>query len=121
MKVRSGIARILKAQGVRHVFSFPTNPLLEGAAEEGIRIVTGRTERHAIHMADGYARMTNGNPPGVAIVQGGPGLEHAFPGVAQAYADSTPILVLGGGPANQRIGLPVEFDTIPAFSSITKF
>lgn len=121
MKVRSGIARILKAQGVRHVFSFPTNPLLEGAAEEGIRIITGRTERHAIHMADGYARVTNGNPPGVAIVQGGPGLEHAFPGVAQAYADSTPLLILGGGPAHQRVGLPSEFDPLPAFSHITKW
>lgn len=121
MKVRSGIARLLKAQGVKHAFCFPTNPLLEGAAEEGIRIVTARTERHAIHMADGYTRMTDGEPPGVAIVQGGPGLEHAFPGVAQAYADSTPLLVMGGGPGHQRIGLPSEFDPIPAFSQITKW
>ncbi len=121
MKVRSGVARILKAQGVRHVFCFPSNPLLEGAAEQGIRVVTGRTERHAIHMADGYSRISNGNPPGVAIIQGGPGMEHAFPGVAQAYADSTPMLVLGGGPAHQRIGLPSEFDPIPAFSHITKW
>ena len=121
MKVRSLIAQILKAQGVRHVFTFPTNPLLEGVAEEGIRIVTGRTERHAIHMADGYSRATNGNPPGVCIVQGGPGVEHAFAGVAQAYADSTPMLILAGGPPSARWGLPVEFDPLASFSRITKW
>jgi len=45
MKVRSAIARMLKEQGVRHAFSFPTISLLEGAAGEGTRSVTGRTGR----------------------------------------------------------------------------
>src|ERR1700722_6454148 len=56
MKVRNAVAKILKAQGIEAVFTFPTNPLLEGMAEEGIRIITARTERHAIHMADGLYR-----------------------------------------------------------------
>ena len=119
MKARDAIAKTLKAQGVEYVFSFPTNPLLEGAAEEDIRIITGRTERHAIHMADGYARV--GNRVGVCIVQGGPGGQHAFPGVAQAYADSTPLLVLPGGAARHRWGLPSEFDPVNAFRPITKW
>ncbi len=119
MKARDAIAKILKAQGVECVFAFPTNPLLEGVAEEDIRIVTGRTERHAIHMADGYARVKNS--VGVCIVQGGPGAQHAFPGVAQAYADSTPLLVLPGGAARQRLGLPSEFDAVASFRHITKW
>lgn len=121
MKVRSAMARILKAQGVKHVFCFPSNPLLEGAAEQGIRVVTARTERHAIHMADGYSRVTNGSPLGVAVIQGGPGMEHAFSGVAQAYADSTSMLVLGGGPPLQRTDLPSEFDPILPFKHISKW
>ena len=121
MKARTAIAKILKAQGVQYVFSFPTSPLLEGAAEESIRIVTGRTERHAIHMADGYARTTSGRPVGVCMVQGGPGVEHAFPGMAQAYADSTAMLVLASGPTRHRTSLPVEFDPIPNLRGITKW
>jgi acetolactate synthase-1/2/3 large subunit len=119
MKARNLIAKILKAQGVECVFSFPTNPLLEGAADENIRIVTGRTERHIVHMADGYARVKN--DVGVCIVQGGPGGQHAFPGVAQAFNDSTPLLVLPGGAARSRWGLPSEFDPVPPFRSITKW
>jgi len=119
MQGRAAIAKILKAQGVECVFCFPTNPLLEGVAEEGIRIITGRTERHAIHMADGYARIKN--TVGVCIVQGGPGGQHAFPGVAQAYADSTPLLILPGGAARHRWGLPSEFNPVQAFQTITKW
>ena len=121
MKARTAIAKILKAEGVQYVFTFPTNPLLEGAAEEGIRIVTGRTERHAIHMADGYARVTNGNPVGVCMVQGGPGAQHAFPGIAQAWQDSTPLLLLPAGAPRARTGLTTEFDPVPNFNRITKW
>lgn len=121
MKARTAIAKILKTEGVEYVFSFPTNPLLEGAAEEGIRIITGRTERHAIHMADGYARVTNGKPVGVCMIQAGPGTQHAFPGVAQAYQDSTPLLMLPAGATRARAGLPVEFDPVPNFHRITKW
>jgi acetolactate synthase-1/2/3 large subunit len=121
MKARTVIAKILKAEGVKYVFTFPTNPLLEGAAEEGIRIITGRTERHAIHMADGYSRVTNGNPIGVCMVQGGPGAQHAFPGIAQAWQDSTPVLLLPAGPPRARIGLTTEFDPVPNFNRITKW
>lgn len=119
MRVRNAIARILKAEGIDAVFTFPTNPLLEGAAEEGVRIVTARTERHALAMADGYARALN--KPAACIVQGGPGAEHAFPGVAQAYLDSTPLLILSGGQGLGRIGLPSEFDAVPSFRAITKW
>ena len=121
MKLRNAVAKVLKAEGVECVFSFPTNPLLEGIADENIRIVTGRTERHAIHMADGYARVTNGKPVGVCVVQAGPGTQHAFPGVAQAWQDSTPMLVLPAGATRLRAGLPTEFDPVASFAGITKW
>ena len=45
-------------------------------------------------MADGYARVTNGRPPGVFAMQYGPGSENAFPGIATTYSDSVPVLFL---------------------------
>ena len=98
MNASTAVARILKAEGVEIAFCFPTSPLIEAAAEEGIRIITCRTERTVTHMADAYARVTNGKKIGVCFVQNGPGIENAFVGVAEAYADSTPMLMMPSGP-----------------------
>ena len=48
-------------------------------------------------MADGYTRISRGRKNGVFAAQAGPGIENAFPGIAQAYAENVPLLVIPGG------------------------
>jgi len=57
----------------------------------------------------------------VCMVQGGPGAEHAFGGIAQAYADSVPLLFLPGGSPRARLGLRTTFDAVEAYRPITKW
>ena len=94
MKVADVIASILKAEGVEYLFAYPVNPLIEAAAKVDIRPIIVRQERIGLHMADAMSRLTSGKQIGVFCMQSGPGSENAFGGVAQAYGDSSPILVL---------------------------
>ena len=80
-----------------------------------------RTERTTVNMADGYTRVTNGHRTGVVVTQSGPGIENAFGGIAHAYAESTPILVLPGGTARDRLGQSPDFDAMGAFQGVTKW
>ncbi|CAA9588981.1 MAG: Acetolactate synthase large subunit homolog [uncultured Thermomicrobiales bacterium] len=115
------VARILQQEGVEVLFSYPNNPIIDAAAALGIRPIIARTEKTLINMADGYSRATNGRRLGVCAVQSGPGIENAFGGVAQAYADSIPILLLPGGPDQRRLGVPGEFDPLPTYRNVTKW
>ena len=72
-------------------------------------------------MADAYSRISNGERIGVAMVQHGPGAEHAFGGVAQAYADSVPLLLLPNGNTRRELGLRTTFDAVEAYRPITKW
>src|SRR3954468_24139089 len=102
MNAAAAIAHILQAEGVEYLFCFPINALIDECAKVGIRPIVARTERALVNMADGYSRAANGRRVGVAAVQHGPGAENAYPGVAQAYADGSPILSLpGGNPAGR--------------------
>ena len=121
MKGADAIAQILKLEGVEYLFSYPNHPLINAAAAVGIRPIIARTEKTLINMADGYCRATNGRRPAVLVVQAGPGIENAFGGVAQAFADSIPILLLPGGPDQHRLGVPAEFDPLPSYQHITKW
>jgi acetolactate synthase-1/2/3 large subunit len=103
------------------VFCFPANKMIDTAAAVGIRPVVGRQERSVINMADAYSRISNGNRIGVAMVQHGPGAEHAFGGVAQAYADSVPLLLLPNGNTRGELGLRTTFDAVEAYRPITKW
>jgi len=103
------------------VFCFPSNPLIDSVAEVGIRPIVGREERTVINMADGFTRAHNGHRIGVCMVQGGPGAEHAFGGVAQAFADSVPILLLPAGAPRARLGLRTTFDAVEAYRPIAKW
>ena len=96
-------------------------PLIEAAAIAGIRPVVCRQERTGVHMADGFSRITNGNKIGIFLAQNGPGAENSFGGVAQAYADSVPILVLPAGVARNRLGVEPNFHPVQAYSTITKW
>ena len=73
MLVMNVIAEILKREGVSTLFCYPTTPIIEAAAAIGIRPVICRQERVGVHMADGFARVANGRPPGVFAMQYGPG------------------------------------------------
>lgn len=87
----------LQARGVEVVFGIPgvhTLELYRGLAGSGIRHVTARHEQGAAFMADGYARVSG--KPGVALVITGPGLTNALTAMAQAKAESVPMLVISG-------------------------
>jgi acetolactate synthase I/II/III large subunit len=94
----------LKARGVEVIFGIPgvhTIELYRGLADSGIRHITPRHEQGACFMADGYARVSG--KPGVAFVITGPGLTNALTAMAQAKADSVPMLVVSG--VNRRASL----------------
>ena len=97
MNVARAIARAMKAEGIDVLFAYPVNPLIEAAAEEDIRTIIVRQERTGLHMADAYSRVSSGAKIGVFCMQHGPGAENAFGGVAQAFSESAPILVIPGG------------------------
>jgi len=90
LKSTTMIAEILKREGTDHIFCFPVNPLIDAAAEAGIRPIMPCTERTVIGMADGYTRVSNGRRIGVCAVQNGPGIENTFGGIAQAYYKEIP-------------------------------
>lgn len=121
MNAMDAIARILKQEGVDYLFSYPAHPLINAAAAVGIRPIIARTEKTLINIADGFSRATNGRRPSVVVVQAGPGIENAFGGVAQAFADSIPLLLLPGGPDQHRHGAGAEFDPLPPYQYVTKW
>jgi acetolactate synthase-1/2/3 large subunit len=97
MKAGDAIAEILKREGIEIVTGYPVNHVLEYAAAAGIRPIIVRQERTGLHMADAISRLSSGRIIGVFAMQHGPGAENAFGGVAQAYSESVPMLVLPGG------------------------
>jgi len=121
MKGSQAVAEVLRREGVDAVFCFPANKMIDTAAAVGIRPIVGRQERSVINMADAYSRTSNGNRIGIAMVQHGPGAEHAFGGIAQAYADSVPLLLLPNGNTGAELGLRTTFDAVDAYRPITKW
>ena len=115
------IAKILKAEGVEWMTCFPANSLIDVAAKEGIRPIICRQERAGVNMADGFSRIHNGARIGVFCMQRGPGAENAFGGVAQAFADSVPVLVIPGGHNRARLGVHPNFDAVGHYQGITKW
>ena len=91
------VASILKQEGVQWMSCYPSNPLIEAVAKEGIRPVAFRHERGAVMAADGYSRLSDRKRFGVVAVQSQAGAENAVGGLAQANADNVPILALPGG------------------------
>ena len=120
MKVVDAIAEILKREGVKYLPCYPRNPIIEAAAAAGIRPIVCRQERVGVGIADGFSRVTNGRPVGVFAMQFGPGAENTFSGVATAYSDSVPILVLPLGHVQGRKGILPHFNSARVFRSVTK-
>ncbi len=121
MKVAEAIAKAMKAEGVEVLFAYPVNPLIEAAAAEDIRTVIVRQERIGLHMADAYARVTAGDKIGVFCMQHGPGAENAFGGVAQAYSESVPILVVPAGYPRRIAHYYPNFNSTLNMKHVTKW
>jgi acetolactate synthase-1/2/3 large subunit len=114
-------ARILKAEGVEWVSLYPDQELANALAEVGIRPIMARQERVAINMADGYSRVMNGRKIGVCSMQPDAGIQNSFSGVAQAYADSTPILVLPEGTNRRNYRTFPMVDVNSSYRNVTKW
>ena len=121
MKGDRVVAKILKAEGVEWMSCFPAQGLIGIAAEEGIRPILCRQERAGVNIADGFSRVNNGSNIGVFTMQAGPGAENAFAGVAQAFADSVPVLVLPNGVGTARAGVHPNFSAVDNYKGITKW
>jgi len=100
------IVRCLQEEGVEYVFGYPGGAVLHIYdalnGQEAVQHVLVRHEQAATHAADGYARASG--KPGVVLVTSGPGLTNAVTGIATAYMDSIPMVVLSGQVPTKLIG-----------------
>lgn len=101
------VVQSLIEEGVEQIFGYPGGSVLDiydalHAKDDQIKHVLVRHEQAATHMADGYARAT-GNP-GVVLVCSGPGATNTITGIATAYMDSIPMIVISGNVPNNMIG-----------------
>ena len=120
MRTVDAIAEILKREGVEYLSCFPTTPVIEACAAAGIRPLICRQERVGVGIADGFSRTTNGKRPGVFACQYGPGAENAYSGIATAYADSVPMLLLPMGNTRDLAGIGPHYNSTTSYASITK-
>ncbi|MES9905840.1 MAG: acetolactate synthase 3 large subunit [Sedimenticola sp.] len=100
------VIQCLKDEGVEHIFGYPGGAVLHIYdaifQQQDVKHILVRHEQGATHAADGYARSTG--KPGVALVTSGPGATNAVTGIATAYMDSIPMVVLTGQVASPFIG-----------------
>ena len=120
MKVGAAIAEIMKREGVEILLGYPVNHLIEFAAAADIRPIIVRQERIGLHMADAISRLTSGRKIGVFCMQHGPGTENAYGGIAQAFAESVPILVVPGGYPRRIAHIAPNYNAVTQMRGITK-
>jgi thiamine pyrophosphate-dependent acetolactate synthase large subunit-like protein len=114
------IAQILKQEGIEWFACYPNNPLIEAGAKAGIRPIAFRHERGAVMAADGFSRTSNGERFGVVAMQSQAGAENAMGGLAQAFADNIPILVLPGGVRLNQVGIRPNFSVVHHYGGLVK-
>jgi acetolactate synthase-1/2/3 large subunit len=125
MKVNAaqGLARILKTEGVPWVACYPTNHVNNALGAEDVPILMMREERYAVAVADAFSRVTGGRQIGVCTLMGGlnaAGLQLAYGAVAQAFEDSSPVLVITAGvPLGESVH--THYDMVRGFQSVTKW
>jgi acetolactate synthase-1/2/3 large subunit len=122
MNVTDAIAEILAKEGVEHLIGFPSNPLFDdNAAEEaGVRPIVVRQERTGAHILDGIARITSGDQVEAFACQHGPGTENSVGGIAQAYAESAPIVALPAGYSRAKTNTDPKFSSLINYQAVTK-
>ena len=121
--VATGIARILKQEGVEWVSTFPVCRVNNALGREGIPIVMMRDDRYAVALADAFSRINAGSRIGVCTFQGGvnaAGIQVAYAGMAQAYEDGSPVLCITDG---VPIGATEnsQFDVTSSLKSVSKW
>ncbi len=108
--------RCLQEEGVTHIFGYPGGAVLflydELFKQDKVKHILVRHEQAALHAADGYARSSN--KVGVALVTSGPGVTNAVTGIATAYMDSIPMVIISGQVPTAAIGQDAfqEVDTV---------
>ena len=118
------LVKSLQAEGVRHLWGYPGGAVLyiydALYKQDSIEHVLVRHEQAAVHAADGYARATG--EVGVALVTSGPGVTNAVTGIATAYMDSIPMVIITGQVPTPAIGLDAfqECDTVGITRPIVK-
>jgi acetolactate synthase-1/2/3 large subunit len=118
------LVRCLQAEGVKHLWGYPGGAVLyiydALYKQDAIQHVLVRHEQAAVHAADGYARATG--DVGVALVTSGPGVTNAVTGIATAYMDSIPMVIITGQVPTAAIGLDAfqECDTVGITRPIVK-
>jgi acetolactate synthase I/II/III large subunit len=118
------LVRCLQAEGVKYLWGYPGGAVLyiydALYKQESIEHVLVRHEQAAVHAADGYARATG--DVGVALVTSGPGVTNAVTGIATAYMDSIPMVIITGQVPTPAIGLDAfqECDTVGITRPIVK-
>ncbi|MEG0676123.1 MAG: acetolactate synthase 3 catalytic subunit [Comamonas sp.] len=118
------LIKSLQAEGVKHLWGYPGGAVLyiydALYKQDSIQHVLVRHEQAAVHAADGFARATG--EVGVALVTSGPGLTNAVTGIATAYTDSIPLVVIAGQTSTNYIGTDAfqECDTVGITRPIVK-
>lgn len=118
------LVKALQAEGVKHLWGYPGGAVLyiydALYKQDSIEHVLVRHEQAAVHAADGFARATG--EVGVALVTSGPGLTNAVTGIATAYTDSIPLVVISGQTSVAAIGTDAfqECDTVGITRPIVK-
>ena len=118
------LVRALEREGVREIFTLHgghLDAIYASCSRHGFRVIDTRHEQAAAHMADGWARTTG--RPGVAVVTVGPGITDAVTGVANAFMDSIPMILIGGrSPLADDDRLPLQaVDQMGLMRPITKW
>jgi len=114
------VAESLRREGARYLFCFPTTPVIEACAQAGLQPIICRQERVGVGIADGYSRVTNGEQLAAFAMQFGPGSENAYAGIATAYSDSVPILLLPLGHPLDRQGVAPLFSAQQGFRAVAR-
>lgn len=115
------IAEILKREGTEFLAAYPRNAIIDACAAVDIRPIFCRQERVGVGMADGFSRVRHGKRNGVFAAQHGPGIENAFAGVAQAFSENVPVLVIPGGFSAERQFIRPTFRAAETFAPVTKW
>ncbi|MDA0734125.1 MAG: thiamine pyrophosphate-binding protein [Chloroflexi bacterium] len=115
--------RCLKQEGIKKVFTIVGDtilPLVDAAEDEGIEFIDVRHEGAAMHMADGYARITG--MPAVAMFTGGPGFANAISGLPAIYTSESPVIFVAGAAEMPEKGMTSfqEIDQVSMAAPVTK-
>ena len=120
MKVGEAIAEIMKREGIEILCGYPVNHLIEFAAAADIRPIMCRQERIGVHMADAISRVTSGRTLGAFCMQHGPGTENAYGGIAQAFSESIPLLVVPMGYPRRIAHIDPNYSAVREMRGVTK-